>query len=109
MSKLSDFLKKNKIDARRILIASDQIESHQPEDRAIRLAKRDAKAPEASDEVKELAGKKPRSGRPVAGPTLRAALEGKPLTGPQKTRITRAINKVLVVKKKGEVTLRELF
>ena len=44
MSKLSDYLKKNKIDARRVVAASKTIEGLRPEDRAIRLARKQTKA-----------------------------------------------------------------
>lgn len=110
MSKLSDYLKKNKIDARRILLASDKIEKSTPADRKIRLAKRDAKiGGDVPEKVKEVAAKKPRSGRPVVRATLDAALAGTPISGPAKTRIVRALNAVLATKKKGEVTFRDLF
>ena len=44
MSKLGDFLSKNKIDTRRLVAASKSIEALKPEDRKIKLAKRAAKA-----------------------------------------------------------------
>jgi len=66
-TKIEDFLKEKKIDPRRILVASAEIERLHPEDRAIRLAKRKArKSEDAATKKKEgLAAKKPRSGRPV--------------------------------------------
>jgi hypothetical protein len=72
MSKLSDFLSKSKIDSRRLLSASKGIESFGPEDRAIVLARRNAKGASATDAIKEAAKTKKRSGRPVGAPTLNA-------------------------------------
>lgn len=112
-SKLAEFLDKNKIDPRRVIAASRKLERLQPEDRGVKLSKRQAKAnpggaPAASGEEK-TAPKKPRSGRPLTQRALTAATSGKPLTGPQKTRFVRAINYVLSQKKKDAVDLKTLF
>lgn len=109
MSKLKDFLEKEKIDPRRVLAASKRVERLGDEDRAIRLAKSQVRGGASDEATKELAGKKPRSGRPVTPSTLDAAIEGRPLSGPAKTRIVRAVNQVLGTKKKPEVGVRELF
>jgi hypothetical protein len=111
MTKLSDFLKKQKIDARRVLAASRDLEQLRPEDRKIKLAKKAAKAGDdaAKEAVKETAAKKPRSGRPVSAPALARALAGGAVPGAAKTRIVRAVNVVLTTKKKNEVALRDLF
>lgn len=111
MTKLADFLKKQKIDARRVIAASRDLEQLRREDRVIKLAKKAAKAGDeaAKEAAKEVASKKPRSGRPVSAPTLSRALEGGALSGAAKTRIVRAVNSVLTTKKKNEVTLRDLF
>lgn len=111
MTKLSDFLKKQKIDSRRVLVASRDIEQLRREDRVIKLAKHRAKSDDeaAKEAAKEAAAKKPRSGRPVSLPTLARAIEGGSLSGAAKTRIVRAVNAVLTTKKKSEVTLRDLF
>jgi hypothetical protein len=107
MSKLNDYLKKQNIDPRRVLIASHDLEALRPDDRATRLAKKRAKA--GDETAKEAATKKPRSGKPVSAPTLARALAGGPLSGAAKTRVLRAVNVVLGNKKKGEATLRDLF
>ena len=107
MSKLQDYLKKQNIDARRILAASHDLEANRPEDRATRLAKKRAKG--GDETAKEAAAKKPRSGKPLSRPTLDRALEGGPISGAAKTRLLRALNAVLGTKKKGEATLRDLF
>ena len=111
MTKLADFLKKQKIDARRVLAASHDIEALHYEDRVIKQAKVVAKGGDeaAKEAVKETAAKKPRSGRPVSSPTLDRAIKGGTVQGAAKTRILRAVNSVLTTKKKNEVTLRDLF
>lgn len=107
MSKFSDYLQGQKIDPRRILIASRDLEQLRREDRATRLAKRQAKA--GNESAKEAAAKERRSGRPVSRPTLDRALAGGTVSPAAKTRILRALNAVLVQKKKSEVALRDLF
>ncbi|MCB0271342.1 MAG: hypothetical protein KDH95_24520, partial [Calditrichaeota bacterium] len=77
MSKLSTVLEKSKIDPRRVIAASKKIEGLRPEDRRVKMARKLAKKPEAKDDVKELAAKKPRSGRAVSPPTLAAAKKKK--------------------------------
>ena len=107
MSKFQTFLNENKIDARRILSASRSIERLRPEDRRIRLAlsqgrrKNEGKRPEGIE--------KPRSGKPVSAPCLNRAIAGEKLSGPTKTRILRAVNRLLEQKKKDAVSLADLF
>jgi hypothetical protein len=109
-SKIEDFLKEKKIDPRRILVASAEIERLRLEDRKIRLAKRAARKSEDAAKKKEgLAIKKPRSGRPVTIEAIQAAFAGKVIGGPQKTRILRALNHVLEQKKLEKVELSALF
>jgi hypothetical protein len=106
-SKLAQFLKAKKLDARRLLIASSELEALRPEDREIRRAKRVARTAEGDDKPKET--RKPRSGRPVTPRALHAALVGGSLSGPAKTRILRAVNHLLEQKKGEKVDLRTLF
>jgi hypothetical protein len=112
-SRFTEFLSTEKIDPRRLLVASRQIERLRPEDRAIRLKKRLSKkadAPAAAaegDEKKEVV--KRRSGRPVTPRMLSAAQTGATLSGPQKTRLLRAVNRVLEQKKREPVELRKIF
>lgn len=109
-TKIEDLLKEKKIDPRRILAASSEIERFRPEDRAIHLAKRAARKSEDPAKKKEgLAGKKPRTGRAVTQRAIDAALAGKQLSGPQKTRILRAVNHLLEQKKQEKVELSALF
>src|SRR5690606_28509675 len=101
-TKFADFIKEKKLDRRRIVAASEKIERLRPEDRSIKLAKRTAKARAAAgkEEAKGAAApSKPRSGRPVTDRAIDSAIVGKPLTGPQKTRLLRAVNALLEQKK----------
>ena len=106
MSKLSDFLAREKIDPRRLSATSHALESLTFEDRAIKTARVKAKA---GGEKSELAAKKPRSGRPVTPRQLTDALAGSTVTGPTKHKVLRAVNKLLANKKKSEVGLKDLF
>jgi hypothetical protein len=111
MSKFQKFLDENKLDPRRIVAVSRELEKHGREDREIRLLRRQAKASEKKLEgaAAEKAAKKPRSGRPITERQIRDAREGKPLPGPAKTRLLRAINHVLGQKKRDPADLRALF
>ena len=108
MSKLSDYLKKNKIDARRVVAASKGIEQMRPEDRAIALARAQAKEG-GDDAVKELAAKKRRGGRTLSRPELDRALGGQALKRRARGRIVRAVNAVLAHKSKDEAKVVDLF
>ncbi len=109
-SKFSQFLTDNKIDPRRILVASQQVERLRPEDRQIKLNKRRGKGgSEAAEGEEKKAAPKPRSGRPVTPRLLTQATEGKSIKGPQKQRLLRAVNRVLEQKKKDPADLRALF
>ena len=107
-SKFAEFLEGKKIDPRRVASASRALERLRPEDRAVKLKKRSSKPAEGGSEKAE-AGPKPRSGRPVTAQLLHTALEGKPLTGPGKTRLLRAVNRLLEQKKHDPVDIRALF
>lgn len=107
-TKFAEFLEKNKIDPRRVLAASARLERLQPADRAIRLKKRQAKAGEKPAAEGEKPGK-PRSGRPVTPRLIAAAQSGKPVAGPAKTRLLRAVNHLLEQKKQEKVDIRAIF
>jgi hypothetical protein len=106
-SKFAEFLKNNKIDPRRLRVASKALEKLRPEDRAAKLKKRLSKSAEGAKGG--APGPKPRSGRPVTAPLLDRALTGKPVGGPEKTRLLKAVNHVLGQKKKDPVDIRALF
>jgi hypothetical protein len=107
-SKFSEFLEGKKIDPRRVASASQALEKLRPEDRALRLKQRNSKKAEGGAEKTEQATK-PRSGRPVTPQLLGKALAGKPITGPGKTRLLRAVNRLLEQKKQDPVDIRALF
>jgi hypothetical protein len=111
MSKFADFLKTNKIDTRRILLISKKLEHLRPEDRVIRLTKRNTPKDAAAKPAEGEAVKppKPRSGRPVTPRALASASAGKAISGPQKSRLLRAVNHILEQKKKPAVDLKQLF
>ncbi len=91
-------------------MASAEIERLRLEDRKIRLAKRAARKSEDPAKKKEgLAAHKPRTGRPVTQEAINAAFAGKAISGPQKTRILRALNHVLETKKLEKIELAAIF
>ncbi|MEZ4294523.1 MAG: hypothetical protein R3B70_06075 [Polyangiaceae bacterium] len=109
-TKIADFLSEKKIDPRRVLAASRILERFRPEDRKIRLAKATARKAEDGGKKKEgEAAKKPRSGRPVTQRAIDAVMVGKPVSGPTKSRILRAVNHLLEQKKQEQVELVALF
>ncbi|MGH7435919.1 MAG: hypothetical protein ACRENE_09615 [Polyangiaceae bacterium] len=107
-TKFAEFLATKKLDRRRIVIASKQLETLLPEDRVIKLNKRRARGAEGG-EGKEKETRKPRSGRPVTDRALDAAMVGKAVSGPTKTRILHAVNRLLEQKKQTKVELKALF
>jgi hypothetical protein len=108
-NKFTQFLADNKLDPRRVLVASRAVEKLRPEDRRLRLAKRRGKGKEEAKKEDGAAPSKPRSGRPVTQRLLDSASAGKPVTGAAKTRLLRAVNRLLEQKKKDAVDLRALF
>jgi hypothetical protein len=107
VSKLSDYLTKHKIDPRRVIAASNDLEAMRPEDRKIKLARLNAKGGDES--AKELAAQKRRSGRPLSRPAIARALAGGTVTRKTRGRIVRAVNAVLAHKSKGEAKAADLF
>lgn len=109
-SKFAEFIAAKKLDTRRIQAASSKLENLRSEDRVIRLARRQKKAGgEGAKAAEEKAKGKPRSGRPVTDRAIAAALSGKKIAGPQKTRILKAVNVLLEQKKQDPATLDLLF
>lgn len=105
-SKLQAFLTSNKLNTKRLLAVSHSLETHRPEDRALKLGRRRNKKQEGG-EKKEVA--KPRSGRAVTPRALSSAIAGTAISGPTKQRILRAVNFLLEQKKKDKVELKTLF
>jgi hypothetical protein len=114
-TKFAEFIESNKIDPRRLIIASRQIERLQPDDRRLRLSRKQSKGseqpkkPAAADGADQAAPAKPRSGRPVTRPLLDKVAAGKPVPGAAKTRLLRAVNRILEQKKSDPVDIRALF
>lgn len=107
-SKFATFLTSKKLDARRVVASSEAIEKLRPEDRAVRLA---TKQKRKGDAPKDKTAEKPvrRSGRPLTPRAMTAALTGGKVGGPTKTRILRAVNRLLEQKKQEVATLDLLF
>lgn len=108
MSKLGDFLTTNKIHPNRVVTASRGIERRQKADIEL-AAKKSAMKAGKIEKDEAVQKQKPRSGRPVTSAAMTKAIGGRPLNGPTKTRIVRAVNAVLGQKKKSEVALKDLF
>ena len=107
-TKFAQFLTDNKIDPRRIVVASHELEQLRPADRKIKLEKRVAK--KAGTKLPEgEKPAKPRTGRAVTPRLIESVTVGKPISGPAKTRLLRALNHVLVQKKKPAVELKAVF
>jgi hypothetical protein len=107
-TKFSEFVTSKKLHLGRIVAASKELEGLLPEDRAIRLAKRNGRKNETPADKKET--RKPRSGRPVTNRALAAAMTGaESVSGPTKTRILKAVNHLLVQKKQEKIELKVLF
>jgi hypothetical protein len=105
-SKFAEVLAAKKIDPRRIVAVSHKLERLAREDRAIKLAKRQARGAEG-DAPKET--RKPKSGRPITPRALEKAMTGGMLSGPIKTRFLRAVNHVLEQKKADILEMKSLF
>src|SRR5271165_293498 len=109
-TKFAQFIATTKLDRRRIISASRTLETLRPEDRSIQLKKRQLRAAaDGANAAAEKETRKPRSGRPVTHRAIDAALVGKAVSGPTKTRILKAINHLLEQKKQEKVDLRALF
>ncbi len=111
-SKFSEFLKEHKIDERRVMSSSRQLERLRREDRLARVSAKKKSGddkPKEGDDAEAAAPTKPRSGRPVTPRLLAAAHSGGKISGPAKTRLLRAVNRVLEQKKQEPVDLRALF
>ena len=108
-TKFAQFIAARKLDPRRIVAVSRRLERLQVEDRLIKLNKRRAKGAEGGAEGAAKETRKPRTGRPVTPRALAAAAAGGELSGPTKTRLLRAVNHLLQLKKQDPVDLRALF
>jgi hypothetical protein len=110
-TKFAQFIQDNKIDPRRLVATSKRMERLTPTDRRTKLLKSQAKASgkPAGEEGDKKALEKPHSGRPVTPRLIQDASGGKAVSGAAKTRLLRAVNRVLEQGKKSPVDLRALF
>jgi hypothetical protein len=108
MSKLGDYLKNHKIDARRVLSASKRLEQQSSDDKKL-VAKKGLMKAGKLEKDDAVMKQKPHSGRPVTAPMIARAVAGETVPGPVKTRIVRAVNALLTAKKKPEAKLQDLF
>jgi hypothetical protein len=109
MGAFADFLASKGIEPKQILAASARLESVRDEDRELIRARRKKRRTQAGKSYEELQLAKPRSGRPLREGHVEAALADKPVPGPVRTKLVRAIN-ALVEKKGGEpVRAPQLF
>ncbi|MEM7449323.1 MAG: hypothetical protein AAF355_13905 [Myxococcota bacterium] len=108
MSKFADFLSNHKIDRRRLLATSRRIEKLRPEDRIVRMARTKVRRGSDQEELKTVASKQARSGKPVTPLLLNAAILGQPVSSKAKKRILRALNAILE-QKGGESASSELL
>lgn len=105
-NKLETFLTTKKIDSRRVVSASQELENLRREDRDIKLAQRKAKK---AEQQKQPGAPKPRSGKPISMATMGKLVAGKAVSGPTKSRLLRAINHILAQRKQEPVALKDLF
>ena len=73
------------------------------------MSKASGAAPTPAAEGDAKQPEKRRTGRPVTPRLLNDAKAGKAVSGPAKTRITRAVNRILEQKKEKAVELKSLF
>ncbi len=108
-TKFAEFIATRKLDPRRILAASHRLERLVQEDRVIRRNKSRAKTPGDAGEKAPKETRKPHSGRPITPRAFDAALHGQTLSGATKTRMLRAIDHLLELRKQEKIDLRVLF
>jgi hypothetical protein len=108
-TKFADFLKENKIDTRRLQAVSKRVERLRPEDRKMKLERKNAKGEDGGSDEKKEAMPKPRSGRYTTPRLIHAASTGGAVSGPSKQRLLRAVNRILEQRKQTPAELKALF
>ncbi len=110
-TKFAELIESNKIDHRRLMSASRQIERLRLEDRQIKLAKQQLKKEgnAENEKLKEAAAKKARSGKVITKQLIAKATAGQKIPGAAKQRVLAAVNRILEQKKKDTVELKTLF
>ena len=110
-TKFAKFLEDNKIIGLRLQSASAKIERLTTEDRAFiaEVARKKSLAGRKNAASVVIEKKKIHTGRPVTSSLIDDASLGKPVSGPAKTRLLRAVNHVLEQRKKPVVAIKDLF
>jgi hypothetical protein len=110
-TKFAKFLEESKINRLRLQAASRHIERLTSEDRSFlsQVARKRALAGRKEAANLAVEKKKLHSGRPVTPRLIDDASLGKPVSGTAKTRLLRAVNRILEQRKQTAVTIRELF
>ncbi len=111
-SKFANFIQESGIDPRRLMAASAKIECLKLAGRqALAAAKKKKGKKEGKEGEAAPAAAKPElpSTRPVTRVLFDRAIAGKAVRSKSKTRLLRAVNRVLEQKKKDAVDLRALF
>jgi hypothetical protein len=109
MTKFAKFLEESKIDPRRVIAASRLLERFSQEDRTFLAETARKRSMMGKKDTTKLEKRKLHSNRPVTPPMIDAAKAGKPVSGPQKTRLLRAVNHILEQKKQPVLELKALF
>ena len=110
-TKFGKFLEDNKIIAPRLKAASTKLERLTVQDRAFLadVARKKSLAGRKNAANVSVEKRKLHSGRPVTLRLIEDATLGKPVSGPAKTRLLRAINHILAQRKKPALGIRDLF
>lgn len=110
-TKFAKFLEDNKIIGLRLQAASTKVERRTQEDRAhlADVARKRALAGRKNAGSVAVDKRKLHSGRPVTARLVDYASLGKPVSGPAKTRLLRAVNRILEQRKQPVVAIKDLF
>ena len=110
-TKFAQFLEDNKIPSPRLQSASTKIERLTTDDRAYiaEVARKKSLAGRKNAASVTVEKKKLHSGRPVTPRLISYASLGKAVSGSAKTRLVRAVNRVLEQRKQPQITVRDLF
>ena len=110
-TKFAKFLEDNKIIGLRLQSASTKIERLTAEDRAhlADASRKRSLAGRKNAANVSIEKKKLHTGRPVTQRLIDCASVGKPVSGAAKTRLLRAVNRILEQRKKTTVAIRDLF
>jgi hypothetical protein len=110
-TKFAKFLEDNKIITPRLQSASAKIERLTVDDRAYiaEVSRKRSLAGRKNAASVTVEKKKLHSGRPVTGRLIDDASLGKPVSGAAKTRLLRAVNRILEQRKKPAVVYKDPF